>query len=138
MRCILGKFLAIAAVMCVSFHRSPSPERDSKSFFLKVSSWVAHCINFSRQPCGFGLSSNNPGFLFEFEVALKSVLLNAPLKRDLFVHILADQDSFQALDDIDKSGTCKNVMTMNIGIGLSGYYLHPEWQTNRAKVGLYI
>ncbi len=50
----------------------------------------------------FILSSNSPGFLFEFEVALKSVHLNPPVKRDLFVNLLADQDAFQALDDIDK------------------------------------
>lgn len=48
----------------------------------------------------FGLSGNEPGFLSEFEVALKSVLLNAPLQRDLFVHILADNTAFAALDNI--------------------------------------
>ena len=41
----------------------------------------------------FGLSGNHPGFLAEFQVALKSVLLNSPLERDLFVHILADNVS---------------------------------------------
>ncbi|KAL7479818.1 hypothetical protein ACHAW6_005543 [Cyclotella cf. meneghiniana] len=48
----------------------------------------------------FGLSGNEPGFLSEFEVALKSVLLNAPLQRDLFVHVLADNTAFAALDNI--------------------------------------
>ena len=33
-------------------------------------------------------------------MALKSVLLNAPLQRELFVHILADQDAFHSLDEI--------------------------------------
>ncbi|KAL3779953.1 hypothetical protein HJC23_008207, partial [Cyclotella cryptica] len=48
----------------------------------------------------FGLSGNNPGFFDEFEVALKSVLLNAPLDRNLSVHILADNDALTALNDL--------------------------------------
>ena len=45
----------------------------------------------------FALSGNQTGFLREFEVALKSVLLNAPLERDLTIHILADQKAYIAL-----------------------------------------
>jgi len=48
----------------------------------------------------FGLSGNYPGILSEFEVALKSILLNAPPKHDSFVNILADNTVFTALDDI--------------------------------------
>ena len=48
----------------------------------------------------FGLSGNHPGFLSEFEVALKSVLLSAPLERKLYVHILADQEAFVSLKGI--------------------------------------
>eukprot|EP00977_Amphora_coffeiformis_P019798 scaffold7467_cov187-Amphora_coffeaeformis.AAC.3 len=39
----------------------------------------------------FGLSGDDPGFLAEFQVALKSVLLNAPLDTALTVHVVADQ-----------------------------------------------
>ena len=48
----------------------------------------------------FGLSGNHPGFLSEFEVALKSVLLNAPLDRNLSIHILADEGAFYSLQEI--------------------------------------
>ena len=48
----------------------------------------------------FGLSGNHPGFLAEFEVALKSVLLNAPMERNLYIHVLADKDAFSSLDEI--------------------------------------
>ena len=39
----------------------------------------------------FGLSGDDPGFLAEFQVALKSVLLNAPLDSALTIHIVADR-----------------------------------------------
>ena len=48
----------------------------------------------------FGLSGNAPGFLAEFEVALKSVVLNAPLDRALTISIMADQQAYQALPTI--------------------------------------
>jgi len=48
----------------------------------------------------FGLSGNHTGFLSEFEVALKSVLLNAPLERSLHVHILADEYAYSSLHSI--------------------------------------
>ena len=48
----------------------------------------------------FGLCGNHPGFLSEFEVALKSVLLNAPLERNISIHILADQEAFDSVKGI--------------------------------------
>ena len=47
-----------------------------------------HC-RLSTIHLAFGLSGNHPGFLSEFEVALKSVLLHAPLDRNMHVHIVA-------------------------------------------------
>ena len=38
----------------------------------------------------FGLKGAKPGFMKEFEVAFKSVLLNAPMEYDMHVHIMAD------------------------------------------------
>ena len=52
----------------------------------------------------FALSGNETGFLREFEVALKSVLLNAPLERDLTIHILADQRAYIALANNSNTG----------------------------------
>jgi hypothetical protein len=48
----------------------------------------------------FCLSGNHSGFLSEFEVSLKSVLMNAPLERNLTVHIMADALAYEALDDV--------------------------------------
>ncbi len=45
----------------------------------------------------FGLSGNDSGFLAEFEVALKSKLLNAPLQSKLAIHIMADSSAYVAL-----------------------------------------
>ena len=59
-----------------------------------------HEIEINPVQVAFGLFSNHSGFLAEFEVALKSVLLNAPLERKLSIHILADQAAFASLRGI--------------------------------------
>ena len=61
---------------------------------------LEHCRLLSTMHVGFGLSGNGTGFLSEFEVALKSVLLHSPLERDMHVHIIADQDAYQSLGEI--------------------------------------
>jgi len=48
----------------------------------------------------FGLSGNNENFLLEFEVALKSILLNAPLDHDLNIYIMADDKAYKAMDQV--------------------------------------
>lgn len=50
----------------------------------------------------YGLSGNNKDFLSEFEVSLKSVLLNAPLHVGLDVHVLADGAAYSKLPEIFK------------------------------------
>ncbi len=57
-------------------------------------------LQLSPIQVAFGLCGNHPGFLSEFEVALKSVLLNAPLERNISIHILADQEAFDAMKGI--------------------------------------
>lgn len=64
----------------------------------KQTSYQRH--NLSPINVAFGLSGDHPGFLSEFEAALKSLLLNAPMERNLHVHILADRDAFVSLDGI--------------------------------------
>lgn len=53
----------------------------------------------------FGASGDDPGFMSELEVALKSVLLNAPPDCDLEVHYMADKvaslATLKMLDRID-------------------------------------
>ena len=52
-----------------------------------------------------GLSGNHSGFLAEFEVALKSILLNAPLESDLSIYIMADSDAYGAMGEVfDRTG----------------------------------
>lgn len=45
----------------------------------------------------FGLAGNDEGFFAEFEVTLKSVLLNGPHHAPLEVHIMADEEAHQKL-----------------------------------------
>lgn len=45
----------------------------------------------------FGASGDDPGFILELEVALKSILLNAPLDHNLSIHYLADQAASDAV-----------------------------------------
>jgi hypothetical protein len=46
------------------------------------------------------LSGNHSGFLGEFEVAIKSILLHAPVDDPLTIHIIADAPAYNALPDI--------------------------------------
>ena len=48
----------------------------------------------------YGLSGNQSGFLKEFEISLKSVLLNAPIDHDLTIHVIADELASQELPNI--------------------------------------
>jgi len=43
------------------------------------------------------MSSNHTGLFAEYEVALKSILLNAPIDNPISIHILADQAAFDKL-----------------------------------------
>ena len=47
----------------------------------------------------YGLSGADSGFFSEFEISLKSVLMNSPLDSNLKVHIMADQEAYTALAD---------------------------------------
>ena len=73
----------------------------------------------------FGLSGNHPGFLSEFEVALKSVLLHAPLDRDMHVHIVADRDAYQSLGVIFNRTGLSTWKTRN-SIEVHAYDITPE------------
>jgi hypothetical protein len=48
----------------------------------------------------YGLSGDNSGFIGEFEISLKSVLLNSPIHSDLTVHVMADKKAVGALRDV--------------------------------------
>lgn len=47
-----------------------------------------------------GLSGNHPGFVAELEIALKSLLLSAPLDRNMTIHLLADQEAYDTLEGV--------------------------------------
>ena len=48
----------------------------------------------------FGLSGNHSGFLAEFKVALKSVLMNAPIDHGLNIHVIGDEEAYNSLAQI--------------------------------------
>jgi hypothetical protein len=78
----------------------------------------------------FGLSGNHTGFLDEFEVALKSILLNAPLENDMTIHLLADQEAFHSIHTL-LSATGVRTWTMRTQISIIFYNVEPlleGWQ----------
>ncbi|KAL7482469.1 hypothetical protein ACHAW6_008141 [Cyclotella cf. meneghiniana] len=155
---ISGKCLAIVAVMCILSAVFVSRESFQIAFLESKLFVGTSQVRLAPIHVAFGLSGNNPGFLSEFEVALKSVLLNAPLERDLFVHILADRDAFAALEDIYNKTELATWVTRN-QVEIHSYnvtpYLHemesiimetwkpsfPEveamWQVSAHTVGAY-
>ena len=83
-----------------------------------------YCLLLSAMHVGFGLSGNGTGFLSKFLVALKSILLHAPLKRDMHVHIIADQDAYQSLGDIFNRTGLSTWVTRN-SIKIHAYNITP-------------
>ena len=73
----------------------------------------------------FGLSGNHPGFLLEFETALKSVLLNAPLERELHIHVLADKAAYDSLPGIFNRTDLATWVTRN-PISIHAYNITPD------------
>jgi hypothetical protein len=67
-----------------------------------ASSQPSSLVHGSRTPRHvlLSLSGNHSGFLGEFEVALKSILLHAPVDNPLTIHIIADAPAYNALPDI--------------------------------------
>jgi hypothetical protein len=55
----------------------------------------------------YGLSGSGKDFMAEFEISLKSVLLNAPLNMDLNVHVLADSKAYSSVGKILTSAKLK-------------------------------
>jgi len=76
-----------------------APAREGKNGNITTST-TADSENAESVHVLFGLSGNHSGFMAEFEVALKSVLLNAPLDYDLAVHVVADREAYDALDGV--------------------------------------
>ena len=74
----------------------------SQSLTQSYSSWMAsspaptESSYLTQEPLHilFGLSGNHPGFFAEVEVALKAVLLHAPLDRNMTIHVMADDLAF--------------------------------------------
>ena len=81
--------------------------------------------HYSTLHIAFGLSGNHPGFLSEFEVAMKSVLLHAPLERDMHVHIIADREAYHSLDEIFVRTKLSTWITRN-SIEIHAYDITPK------------
>jgi len=59
--------------------------------------WFPNADSRETRDVLFALCGNASYFLGEFEVALKSVLTNAPVDSDLRVHVMADREAYVAL-----------------------------------------
>lgn len=80
----------------------------------------------------FALSGNHPGFLAEFEASLKSVLLNAPIRVPLEVHVMADRPAFDALPAILNATEVETWRTVvPITITVYNVEIHVQRWTNR-------
>ncbi|EJK55555.1 hypothetical protein THAOC_24704 [Thalassiosira oceanica] len=100
-----AKWIALASVFGLSFWNAITS--------VSLSS-PGHSDYFDHPPCvtsanaatdkqlhiALALSGREPGVFDEFEAALKSVLLNAPFERSLFVHIFADSNAYEELDGV--------------------------------------
>lgn len=53
----------------------------------------------------YGLSGDASGFIEEFTISLKSVLLNAPIFSNLTIHIIADNDAYNVLYNVINTTT---------------------------------
>jgi len=94
----------------------------------------------------FGLSGNAPGFLEEVQVALKSVLLNAPVATthsSLTIHIMADDEAYQAIssllvDDKSKMNVVKEWVSRNpIRIEIYNIQSHLQDWKERIQTGMH-
>ena len=125
--------IAVAALLVVFLTNCSSvwvflPEKQHKNveFNTSVSGESTTTSNLSSMlHIVFGLSGNHSGFLSEFEVALKSLLLHAPLERDMHVHIIADQDAYQSLASIFHRTNLSTWETRNM-IEIHAYDITPE------------
>jgi len=106
----------------------------------------------------FGLAGNHDGFIREFEVALKSVLMNAPVDVDvddvdelavepqLTIHVMADADAYEAVsrvfaasqldgdDDDDAGGSRERSWRCRVPIEIRTYDVEsriPAWSERR-------
>lgn len=132
----LVKWLGVFFIFCLFLYAS------SFSRFIgtvKNSSVDIFDLPYSSSPSlpplhiSFGLSGNHEGFLAEFEVALKSVLLNAPLERPMHIHLLADIDAYNSLESIFNKTEITNWRTRN-QIEIHCYDLTPDLPSLRSQI----
>ena len=73
----------------------------------------------------FAISEDNPVTLAELEVALKSVLLHAPLHNPLSIHIMADTPAYLALNELWTSTNLSSWRTRN-PISVHAHHISPN------------
>jgi len=77
------------------------------------------------------LNGNHSGFFEEFEVSLKSLLVNAPNDLDLTIHIIGDELAYNALDDVFEKANLVS-WTSRRQITIETYNVQPyliQWQS---------
>mmetsp|Transcript_32162 Transcript_32162/g.73465 ORF Transcript_32162/g.73465 Transcript_32162/m.73465 type:complete len:338 (-) Transcript_32162:19-1032(-) len=102
-----AKWIALASVCVLSFWNTilqvPSlPLGDHSNSFDHAPPAVTSVSATADEQLhiALALAGREPGVFDEFEAALKSVLLNAPFERSLFVHIFADSNAYKVLDGV--------------------------------------
>jgi hypothetical protein len=87
-------------------------------------------LQFHHKPPSFpyhvlyGLDGDEPGFLEELAVSLKSILLNAPLDDSLEIHLLASAKSYAKLDRVFENSLLDTFRTRN-PITIHAYNVQP-------------
>ena len=83
----------------------------------------------------FGLSGSNRNFLAEFEVSLKSVLLNAPLHLNLEIHVFCDDAAYKSIPKIlQKAKLSKSEWVTSISIHTYNVSPHvSKWKSKISK-----
>ena len=93
-------YIAMLAMISFRDFILPSASNDMMDAFVQRSPWESSSVTTASSETVhilYGLHGNSTGFLDQWEVNLKSVLLNAPLDYPLHIHIIANSDAEQAI-----------------------------------------
>lgn len=84
----------------------------------------------------YGLMGNRTGFINEFHVSLKSVIMNAPIDMGLDIHVLTDVDAFNNLERVTEEEIMLHTLVSRHQISIVVYNIERrrrEWQKRIAS-----
>lgn len=118
--CIVIAFYAVNFAVSTGFIGGTGAA-ENPEMYLQVDGFGILPRNEGEKPVNvlFGLSGSAPGFWSEVEVALKSILLNAPVDMALAIHCLVDEEAHESmlklLDTIDiRSWRTRNQISIKL------------------------